>query len=160
MPKKNNLVKGTEGLASLANGLRLTVAAALGSVLLLGCSTTRFYPICLINTGNEPVQITWIRARYDIDALLQQTITSNGRGWLVRSTGARIKASKFEHEQLATVWVDSSCYIDATGIGPRLQLAECQRLINEFLTVNAPYWPMPEATITCNDADVRPPEGL
>lgn len=114
----------------------LAVACAAG-----GCTTARFYPVCVLDTGYGSMAELWDRTRLRVDEVVS-AVTHGHRPVRLDREGALVLATPSDQAALARVWPQYACTIADDDVASRNQLLDdCRRSVTAYLRSGLDFWP-------------------
>lgn len=111
-------------------------------LLLAGCATAQFYPVCVLDTGHaEPAEL-WLAAKPRLAVIIEAVVGNSLNKYYLEIDGVVIKAYAGEHEQLSRIWPNFACIIaEDAGAGREILLDQCRGSVVHFLVTRPAYWP-------------------
>jgi hypothetical protein len=134
------------------------------SLMLSSCAVSRFYPICIQDTGDTPPELLWLRSKEDINNAILWGTGLDQDSYSLSSYGATIRADSDVHSQFATIWSSYACIISSGLTAIEISqhdilLRQCQADVSNFLKTKAKSWPGDMGDVRSECIRIEPAHG-
>ena len=111
------------------------------TVLLTACGTTRFYPICILDSLDVPIDRLWVRSKPYIVDVVTKTVVGGYERMSIDPTGITITAYRIEHKNLGAVWPSIACISSLQFSASDILFRQCQEDMRRYFTESWDSWP-------------------